>query len=229
MGNTMIDSLLAFKNKADSSTILDDLGIRWSACTDGGQPEVADFALLTLHRPSNVDNRETFREIILGLGELAARYPVIFPVHPRTQQRIKDFGLEHYVEAKPLVPGHSAAISSGIIFTKPLGYLDFMCLMKRARIVVTDSGGIQEETTCLRVPCVTVRENTERPVTIENGTNIIAGTTQTRIKSAIRQQLAKTFEGPSPKNWDGKAAERIVDILVQSIADISQIQAVLVS
>ena len=127
------------------------------------------------------------------------------------------------------MPEHGAAISSGIIFTKPLGYLDFMCLMKRARIVVTDSGGIQEETTCLRVPCVTVRDNTERPVTIENGTNIIAGTTQTRIKSAIRQQLAKTFEGPSPKNWDGKAAERIVDILVQSVANISQIQAVLVS
>src|SRR5690348_6282561 len=121
VGNTMIDSLLAFKNKADSSTILDDLGIRWSACTDGGQPEVADFALLTLHRPSNVDNRETFREIILGLGELAARYPVIFPVHPRTQQRIKDFGLEHYVATKPRVPGPSAAIRSRIILRQPLG------------------------------------------------------------------------------------------------------------
>ena len=109
--------------------------------------------------------------------------------------------------------GHSR---HGIILTDPLSYLDFVCLMKHARLVVTDSGGIQEETTCLRVPCVTVRENTERPVTVESGTNIIAGTRTETIKAAIRRQLERKFPTDIPKKWDGHAAARIVDTLVHA-------------
>lgn len=106
----------------------------------------------------------------------------------------------------------------GILLIDPLGYLDFLCLMKHARLVITDSGGIQEETTCLGVPCVTVRENTERPVTVEKGTNIIAGTEKEKVRRAIHEQMTRKYETTPPENWDGQAAKRIVEILVQSQA-----------
>src|SRR3984885_8654300 len=165
VGNTMIDSLLAFREKADLSTVLEDLGLRGRT----GNKGVARYALLTLHRPSNVDTREGFLSILEGLEELAADYPIVFPVHPRTRQRIKEFGLEsrmgiNKAKGNSPAPG-SVSTQKGIILNDPLGYLDFLCLMKNAAIVVTDSGGIQEETTCLGIPCVTVRENSERPVT----------------------------------------------------------------
>jgi UDP-N-acetylglucosamine 2-epimerase (non-hydrolysing) len=233
VGNTMIDSLLSFKEQADDSTILDDLGLRSKGSHNEAGDSIIDYALLTLHRPSNVDNRETFLEILLGLEELASQQPIIFPVHPRTQQRINEFGLDHLVRTgiSTAVGGQNDAgkLDAGIILTKPLGYLDFMCLMKRARIVITDSGGIQEETTCLRVPCVTVRENTERPVTVTSGTNVIAGTKQDGIKSAIRRQLSRQFNQAPPKNWDGKAAERIVEILVRAYAEKDLRQQLLVT
>jgi UDP-N-acetylglucosamine 2-epimerase (non-hydrolysing) len=202
VGNTMIDSLLAYKDQADSSAILQKLGLRTRADSDGSSSAVSRYALLTLHRPANVDNREVFTEILSGLGELGEHCPIVFPVHPRTQQRIREFGVD--LQKSRIVP------------TEPLGYLDFLCLMKHATLVATDSGGIQEETTCLGVPCVTVRENTERPVTVESGTNIIAGTTGDGIKSAIRRQLQRKDCPPLPKNWDGQAAARIVGILVRA-------------
>lgn len=201
VGNTMIDSLVASTKKADSSTVLADLGLR----TSGGT--IADYALLTLHRPSNVDDRDAFLSILSGLDELATRCPIVFPVHPRTRRRIDDFGLSLGTNGARIVP------------VDPLGYLDFLAAMKHARVVVTDSGGIQEETTCLGVPCVTVRENTERPVTVLHGTNIIAGTTAPRIKAAIRQQLESPRQGVVPERWDGRAAPRIVDALVQVHTD----------
>jgi UDP-N-acetylglucosamine 2-epimerase (non-hydrolysing) len=150
---------------------------------------------------------------------LAKDLPVIFPVHPRTRQRIKEFGLDLHAgpSAAALMgngetPGNARA---GIVLTDPLGYLDFLCLMKHAAIVVTDSGGIQEETTCLGIPCVTVRENTERPITVESGTNVVAGTKKEKVQEAIRRQMKRKVGAAMPKNWDGRAAARIVDILIQ--------------
>jgi UDP-N-acetylglucosamine 2-epimerase (non-hydrolysing) len=220
VGNTMIDSLLAFKEKAEASTILERLKLRAPASVDRNGRPVSRYALLTLHRPSNVDNRDTFLNILRGLEELAADCPVVFPVHPRTRQRIKEFGLDlrSGIPATEMMADaqNLGSESRGLILTDPLGYLDFLCLMKHAMIVVTDSGGIQEETTCLMVPCVTVRENTERPVTIDSGTNIIAGTSDERIKIAIRQQIGRKGGNRIPKKWDGQAASRIVDILISS-------------
>lgn len=204
-GNTMIDSLLACKDKADASSVLDVLRLR----DDGANAHrsVVDYALLTLHRPANVDSRETFSSILDGVRELAAKIPVIFPAHPRTQKRIKELGIDHCFSR---LQGCLGAIR----LADPLGYIDFLCLMKHARLVVTDSGGIQEETTCLGIPCVTVRENTERPVTVQSGSNVIAGRTSERIREAVHQQLHRKVGAFLPKNWDGNAAARIIDTLV---------------
>jgi UDP-N-acetylglucosamine 2-epimerase (non-hydrolysing) len=166
-----------------------------------------------MHRPGNVDRREAFREILAGLEELAAECPIVFPVHPRTRKRIEEFELKVPRSDHSAQVGGSRRPPRGIVLTAPLGYLDFLCLMKHAAIVVTDSGGIQEETTCLGVPCVTVRENTERPVTVESGTNIIAGTSKEGIKMTIRQQLNSAPKRKLPPYWDGHAAARIIDVL----------------
>jgi UDP-N-acetylglucosamine 2-epimerase (non-hydrolysing) len=220
VGNTMIDSLLTFNEKADASTILEELGLRSHIEKTATSNSIGRYALLTLHRPSNVDNRDSFLNILEGLEELAADCPIVFPVHPRTQQRIQGFGLELQMVAN--APSNkdqvrdSEGVGNGIILTSPLGYLDFLCLMKHATIVVTDSGGIQEETTCLGIPCVTVRENTERPVTVENGTNIVAGTRKEGIRDAIRRQRVRKGSNSVPKHWDGQAAKRIVDILIRA-------------
>jgi UDP-N-acetylglucosamine 2-epimerase (non-hydrolysing) len=220
VGNTMIDSLLHFKEKAEASTILEKLAL----AREAGKNEEANsgprYALLTLHRPSNVDHRDVFRNIIAGLEELATDCPIVFPVHPRTQQRIREFGFEfnHGGGAKKQ-NGNAQGSGNwreGILLTDPLGYLDFLCLMKHAALVVTDSGGIQEETTILGIPCVTVRENTERPVTVERGTNTIAGTKSDAIRDAVRRQLNRNSDNGAPKNWDGRAGARIIDILVRS-------------
>ena len=218
-GNTMIDSLLAFKDKAEGSRILEELGLRTPLGKNGAGNSIARYALLTLHRPSNVDNREAFLNVLEGLEELAKDCPIVFPVHPRTRRRISEFGLESYLRmdmAQVKGDGRHSGSSGGIILTEPLGYLEFLCLMKHAALVVTDSGGIQEETTCLGIPCVTVRENTERPVTLTNGTNIIAGTRKQRIKDAIGQQLKRKGGDDVPENWDGRAATRIVDVLISA-------------
>jgi len=216
VGNTMIDSLLAFKDKADASTILERLVLR-EPFGNHNNP-ITRYGLLTLHRASNVDNRDKFLEILAGLDELAADAPIIFPVHPRTQNRIRDFGLMLKSERKEK---GSQCQQSGIMAIDPLGYLDFLCLMKHASIVVTDSGGIQEETTCLGIPCVTVRDNTERPVTVEQGTNLLGGTTKERIRRAIRQQVEKKGPNTTPENWDGQAARRIINVLTREFTCVS--------
>ena len=206
VGNTMIDSLLNFKEKAETSIILEKLALVNQAGKNGEPDSITRYALQTLHRPSNVDNRAVFLNIIAGLEELATDCPVIFPVHPRTQRRIREFeiGLDGSARKhKGNGPG-SGIWRGGIILTDPLGYLDFLCLMKHASLVVTDSGGIQEETTILGTPCVTVRENTERPVTVKSGTNTIAGTKTDAIKDAIRRQLGRKSKNDVPKNWDGR-------------------------
>ena len=215
VGNTMIDSLLAFREKAEVSTVLDELGLRMRTQKGSKNDAVTRYALLTLHRPSNVDTRDGFLAILDGLEELAADYPIVFPVHPRTRQRIKEFGLESRIGGNQTRVG-SESLHKGIVLIDPLGYVDFLCLMKNAAIVVTDSGGIQEETTCLGIPCVTVRENTERPVTVECGTNVVAGTGKDRIRHAIRGQMERKAGHRMPKHWDGRAAERIIDVLIRA-------------
>ena len=206
VGNTMIDTLLSHQERAAGSRILQDLGLLDAASSNGNRAHVQSYALLTLHRPANVDHKETFTQILEGITPLAGRMPIVFPAHPRTAQRIEEFGLA----AHPALAGGKA---SGIRIVPPAGYLDFLCLMQNARLVVTDSGGIQEETTCLGVPCVTVRENTERPVTITSGTNVLAGVKPAGIRKAIAKQLKSGRKKKVPAKWDGKSAQRIVSVL----------------
>src|SRR5713101_6790257 len=219
VGNTMIDSLLTFKEKAEISNILDKLSLRANAGNNGDGKAICRYALLTLHRPSNVDNRTAFLNILDGLEELAADWPIVFPIHPRTQRRVQEFGLQSQLglngcEVKPDTAKSGRGLRN-IILTEPLGYLDFLCLMKHAALVVTDSGGIQEETTCLGIPCVTVRESTERPITIKSGTNVLAGTQKEKIRGAVRRQMAiKYCDQRAPEKWDGQAARRIIDVLI---------------
>jgi len=221
VGNTMIDSLLACRQKAEASTILGDLGLRNGAVRNGSGDSAAPYVLLTLHRPANVDRREAFLNILQGLEEVVEECPVVFPAHPRTQQRVTEFGLDHYFEGNPKRDDPTGATAgeerSAIRMIAPLGYLDFLYLMNNAALVVTDSGGIQEETTCLGIPCVTVRENTERPVTLEVGTNVLAGVSKQGIRDAIRRQLGLGAVGTVPELWDGKSSVRILEVVAQEL------------
>ena len=196
VGNVMIDALKQFLPVAQKSKIAEELGL---AGPNGAQPQ--QYALLTLHRPSNVDAPETLAALLQAIAEIANKIPVIFPVHPRTKERLSA------AAAKNL---------EGIRFVPPLGYLDFLSLMSRARLVLTDSGGIQEETTALGVPCLTLRENTERPVTVTEGTNELVGQDPKKIVEAANKILkGETKKGRIPRYWDGKASERIIEILLR--------------
>jgi len=192
VGNVMIDSLVHHRERAARSKAMETLGI-----------EKRGFILVTLHRPSNVDVPDTFRGILGALGTLSEEKPVIFPVHPRTRKRIGEFGLDGLLASHP-----------GLRLVDPLGYLDFLKLQDNAALVVTDSGGIQEETTFMGVPCLTVRLNTERPVTITEGTNELVGVDPERILSAGLAVLRDGVKpGRIPERWDGKAGERIAKVL----------------
>ncbi|MCS4049245.1 non-hydrolyzing UDP-N-acetylglucosamine 2-epimerase [Salinibacter ruber] len=192
VGNVMIDSLVQFRKKAQQRPILENLGL--------GD---ADYALMTMHRPSNVDHEEPLAEVVQMTRRLADRLEVIFPAHPRTQNRLDEFGLREQIEAP------------GVHLLDPLGYLDFLRLMEQAAVVVTDSGGIQEETTFLQVPCLTIRENTERPVTITQGTNELVSLDPEIVVKRAEERLgqARATNG-RPDKWDGHAAERIAAILL---------------
>ncbi len=207
VGNTMIDSLRAYENQAEQSPILKRLGLNVASDHPAGE----GYVLLTLHRPANVDHRHAFVEILEGLQEIGEK--IIFPAHPRTQKKIQEHRLESYVERDS--GSRDGKRSTTIRMIDPLGYIDFLCLMKHSSLVITDSGGIQEETTCLGVPCVTVRDTTERPVTISKGTNVLAGTHRNGILQAIRKQRSYDGKASIPELWDGKAGQRIVEILVQ--------------
>jgi UDP-N-acetylglucosamine 2-epimerase (non-hydrolysing) len=221
VGNAMIDSLLAYKEKAGASRILHDLGLCSGVDNKVSGHSNVPYALLTLHRPANVDDRDAFLNILDGLEEAARELPVVFPAHPRTQKRITEFGFEHrlgWSHKKNQGNGVGAMNgATGVHITEPLGYLDFLWLMSNAALVVTDSGGIQEETTCLGVPCVTVRENTERPVTITAGTNVLAGVSSEGIRAAIRRQLRSKTAGKVPELWDGRSAARILDVISREV------------
>jgi UDP-N-acetylglucosamine 2-epimerase (non-hydrolysing) len=196
VGNVMIDTLLMNRAKAEQTTILDDLHL-----TAGG------YAVLTLHRPSNVDDEAVFGGLLDAFAEIQRELPIIFPVHPRTRNNLAGSGLGRRLNGMP-----------GLRLIDPVGYLEFLKLMSSARLVLTDSGGIQEETTILKVPCLTLRENTERPVTAEIGSNQLVGTDPRRILAAYRQARdGQARPGGIPPLWDGHAAERILAILAEKV------------
>jgi UDP-N-acetylglucosamine 2-epimerase (non-hydrolysing) len=162
-------------------------------------PVAPPFALVTLHRPSNVDDPATLAPLMESLGRISAKLPVVFPVHPRTSGRIA------------ALPGFTRPARLHLI--EPVGYLEFLGMEKRATVVITDSGGVQEETTWLRVPCLTLRENTERPITVSVGTNLLIGFDYSRLEEEVERAVAGTFKkGAIPPLWDGRAAERIADV-----------------
>lgn len=194
VGNVMIDALRQSLPLAENSDLALELGL----LRDG---EALPFALLTLHRPANVDDPAILRGLLQAVAQIAEHIPVIFPIHPRTLQRMN---------------AANTAFHEQIRFISPAGYLDFLWLMAHARMVMTDSGGVQEETTALGVPCLTLRENTERPVTVQQGTNQIVGSApQKIIASAIRILANGRKLGRVPPLWDGRASQRIVNIILQ--------------
>jgi UDP-N-acetylglucosamine 2-epimerase (non-hydrolysing) len=198
----MINCLLRHRELARNSAILHQLGIRrnGSVCRS--------YRVLILHRPSNVDHRKTLEDILAAVSSLAVELPVFFPIHPRTRKNVESFGLQRYLASE------DSGERTGIVPLDPLGYLDFLCLNDAARIVLTDSGGVQEETTVRGVPCLTLRENTERPATVDQGTNQVVGTNPDCILATARLILRSSARPPRrPPLWDGKAASRIVTIV----------------
>lgn len=217
VGNVMIDTLLKYKKKIKNSNILKNLDLLNDETSYLENYQTIPFCLLTLHRPSNVDNKGTFKNILEALITISYELPVIFPCHPRTKKRIFEFGFDSYFQDIASIKNQYQKDSSYIYWIEPLGYLDFITLICSARLVLTDSGGIQEETTVLGIPCVTLRNNTERPVTVSHGTNVIAGTEKKDIVHHAITKLNQKREPCSPPLWDGKAAHRIIDVLVSSI------------
>jgi UDP-N-acetylglucosamine 2-epimerase (non-hydrolysing) len=195
-GNVMIDSLVNFLPNITKSGIVEKLGL-----------ESGKYILATFHRPSNVDSVEELKKLINAINQIAEKRKVVFPIHPRTRNNMEKNGL-------------LAKISSNVISLDPIGYIDFLSLTKNAELVVTDSGGIQEETTFLKVQCLTVRDNTERPITSEIGTNHMVGTDFEKVVSVTKSILAGNLkEGEIPDLWDGKASERIVEIIFNDLCN----------
>lgn len=200
VGHVMVDNLLyqVMKLERVDTAAFDTTGFKTANIATGGR-----YGVITLHRPSNVDIPHTMRRICDGLKEISAELPLIFPVHPRTQGNLVNFGID---------------LGPNITLVGPQAYMAFLNLWKDAAVVLTDSGGLQEETTALGVPCITIRENTERPVTIDEGSNVLVGTDPARIVLEVRKVLrGEGKQGRRPHLWDGKAAERIVKILATEL------------
>jgi UDP-N-acetylglucosamine 2-epimerase (non-hydrolysing) len=191
VGNVMIDTLLRHRQRALAFDVVRTYGL-----------ERQEYCLLTLHRPSNVDTKAVLSDILDAVGEIQTHLPIVFPVHPRTANRIREYGLAERV-------GKMTQLQ----MIEPVGYLEFLALMVSAKLVMTDSGGVQEETTVLNVPCLTLRQNTERPVTVAEGTNVLVGNDPIRIVSeALAVLEGKGRPGRVPEFWDGRAAQRIAHI-----------------
>ncbi len=192
VGNVMIDTLLATRDLAEQSDVLQRLSL-----------ESRGYAVVTLHRPANVDHPAVFQGLMNALAEIATQTPIVFPVHPRTRAAL---------EGSPVIK------DSDIRLIDPLGYLDFMKLVAHSQLVLTDSGGLQEETTILGIPCLTLRENTERPVTIAEGTNTLVGLDPVRIvEEGLKALRVRPTAGRQPKYWDGQAAKRILNVLLNPV------------
>ena len=193
VGNVMIDTLLSFLPKIDKSNITKKLNI------------FSDYVLITLHRPSNVDNKEKFKNLIELFNKIEDDIKVVFPIHPRTRKNLDAFNL-------------ISLLHPNILLTEPIGYLDFLSLVKKSSLVLTDSGGIQEETTVLGIPCITLRNSTERPVTVKIGSNYLVGDNLTLALEKTKEILNGNQKSSEiPEFWDGKTAERIVDILMKKL------------
>jgi len=192
VGNVMIDTLLWLLPKAKARDTLAQNGL------------TADrYGLVTLHRPANVDTPETLGALLDVLIEASKELPLVFPIHPRTQQRIDQFGLADRLQRAP-----------GLLPLPPAGYLDFLCLSSQAKVIVTDSGGLQEESTVLDIPCLTARPNTERPITVDQGTSTLVGNDPEALRHGLQEVLTGTYkQGQCPPLWDGQAAQRIARIL----------------
>jgi UDP-N-acetylglucosamine 2-epimerase (non-hydrolysing) len=213
VGDIMVDSLLFHLEEAKRSDILSRLGLLNGLAANADS--VVPYALLTLHRPSNVDELGSLEKILLALERIAEKVPVIFPIHPRTRKRMDHFGMQDRIGSRD---GDQKMDLSrpGIYGLSPLGYLDFLSLMISARMVLTDSGGIQEETTVLGIPCLTLRDTTERPITIEEGTNVLVwNDTEKIVEEAFKILEGRGKKAKIPEYWDGKTAERIVRILAE--------------
>jgi UDP-N-acetylglucosamine 2-epimerase (non-hydrolysing) len=192
VGNVMVDTLLHHKEIAAKKETYKKIGVT-----------AEGYATLTLHRPSNVDDKGNFIQILEALAEISTKVPIIFPIHPRTKKMAAEYNLNHFFE------------TNNFILLDPLGYLDFLNLNINAKMILTDSGGLQEESTVLGVPCITLRENTERPITCWEGTNVIVGNSKAKIlEEAFKVIEGKKTGGKIPKKWDGHAAESIVDHLL---------------
>ena len=198
VGNIMIDSLMHLKAKARRKNTYKNYGLVKS-----------NYALVTLHRPSNVDKKDSLKEILKAVKEISDYIPIFFPIHPRTKKFIEKFGFDNFL-----------ANENSIILTSPRSYLEFLSLMIDAKFVLTDSGGIQEETTALGIPCLTLRKNTERPITVKEGTNIIVE----NCKEKMIAESLKILKGKNdkqiviPKLWDGNTAKRIINIILQQLS-----------
>jgi len=195
VGHVMVDNLLYQRDKLEAEPL-----------SEGGSVEIKkgldEYGVITMHRPSNVDDPAVFAGLAKALKRIAEKVPLVFPVHPRTRANMEKFGID---------------LGPGVKLADPMGYMDFLNLWKDAKIVLTDSGGLQEETTALGVPCLTMRENTERPITISEGTNLLVGTDPAVIVAEAMKVLGgETKTGSRPELWDGRAAVRIVEILLQS-------------
>ncbi len=216
VGNTMIDSLNKHLRLAQARRAWEKLGL-------GNEP----YALMTLHRPSNVDNKSTFMGIMRAIAQLSRRVAILFPAHPRTVKQSREFKMMALFDRSIGRTASSDRPKGGVRIVPPLGYIDFLSLMQNAALVLTDSGGIQEETTILGIPCLTLRENTERPITISQGTNVLVGADPakivkqaSRILSKFKKQRSKREKRTRrkvPKYWDGRAAHRIVTILYKQL------------
>jgi len=245
VGDIMVDSLLFSLEHAKKTDILERLGLKSNKesplltsafpvefptnrdhSTGDHQPptSVMPYALLTLHRPSNVDNKTSLGRITQGLLEVASKIPILFPIHPRTKKQVELFGMESAFEFHPSVDLSPVDYYEGMTLKKkihcfePLGYLEFLNLMAHAKIVLTDSGGIQEETTVLNIPCITLRDTTERPITLTQGTNVLVHDDPEKIVAEVTKILNGNYrQGTCPSIWDGHTAERIVNILAKSV------------
>jgi len=251
VGDIMVDSLLFHLDQAKQTNILVRLGLKppTSACpvefptnrdhsTGDLRPPTSDlrsqasdlrlptsvvpYALMTLHRPANVDDMQSLDRIIRGLLEVSAHFPILFPVHPRTAKQVKAFGMEGSFQfhsspdIKPEDYFEGGSLKRKIHCFEPLGYLDFLNLMAHAKVVLTDSGGIQEETTVLNIPCITLRDTTERPITLTEGTNVLVHNDPEKIVAEANKVLeGRRRVGQCPSLWDGHTAERIVGILAK--------------
>ncbi len=189
VGNVMIDALVRFREKAAQTPIVDDLGL-----------EEGSYVVMTMHRPSNVDEEDQLEVVLQTIQQICEERSLVFPMHPRTEARIEEFGL-----------AEELARIDGLHVLPPQGYLEFLALMDQAGAVVTDSGGIQEETTFLGVPCITLRPNTERPVTIREGTNELMELNPDAVSRRVTERMGKRINGQTPEFWDGRTAERIVE------------------